>query len=99
MNYSLVFHTYVEADLAEAFNWYEDKQNGLGERFLNELVFCYNLIESNPELCGRVSKSYRKISLRHFPYIIVFEIADDHVLVYAVFHTSRNPKEIEKRKK
>jgi plasmid stabilization system protein ParE len=99
MNYTLVFHEKVETDLNEAYNWYEDKQEGLGERFLTELAECYHLLESHPEYYSIVVKKYRRIVLKRFLYVIVFEIAADIVFVYAVFHTNRNPKEILKRKK
>jgi plasmid stabilization system protein ParE len=90
MNYSLVFHTHVQTDLSDAYHWYENRQEGLGERFLSE---------THPEFYGKATKSYRRIVLRHFPYIIAFEIVNDSIFIYAVFHTSRNPREILKRKK
>ena len=99
MNYTLIFHDLVEADLDAAYEWYENKQEGLGERFLIELVACYAQLEIHPEYYSKAGKTVRKILLKHFPYIVVFEIIKDTVFVYTVLHTSRNPREIRKRMK
>jgi len=34
MSYSYKFHPLTKKDYNEAYEWYEDKQKGLGERFL-----------------------------------------------------------------
>lgn len=99
MVYDLIFHTLVEADVNEAYDWYESKEEGLGERFLAELVICYNKLENNPQFYGKANRSYRRLIMNHFPYLIAFEIVQRSVMIYAVFHTSRNPRIILKRKK
>ena len=98
MKYTLVFHTATEGDISDAYNWYEDKQEGLGERFLTELSTCYYQLETHPEYYSSVVKKYRRITLRHFPYIIAFEIVNDTVFVYADFHNRRHQREIVRRK-
>ncbi|HZX58969.1 MAG TPA: type II toxin-antitoxin system RelE/ParE family toxin [Mucilaginibacter sp.] len=75
----------------EAYEWYNEQQDGLGDRFLQELRDCRNKLESCPDAYTKVKKSYRQFVLRTFPYVIVFEIIKTNVVVYAVFHTSRNP--------
>ena len=99
MSYALVFHTHVETDLSDAYHWYENEQKGLGERFLAEQIACYHQLETHPEFYGKATKNYSRIVLRHFPYIIAFEIVADTVFAYAVFHSSRNPRGLLKRKK
>lgn len=47
MTFALVFHSQVEADVSSAYNWYEDKLEGLGERFLSKLIVCYNKLETH----------------------------------------------------
>jgi hypothetical protein len=34
MNYTCRFHPLTKQDYDEAYEWYEDRQKGLGERFL-----------------------------------------------------------------
>ena len=76
----------------EAYDWYELQQAGLGEIFLKELDDKYQKIETSPTLYGKRDSQYRHISLKKFPFVIVFRIVKMTVVVYAVFHTSRNPK-------
>jgi plasmid stabilization system protein ParE len=49
-------------------------------------------LEAIPESYQKIQKNFRQIIVRNFPYVVVFEILNNEVLVYAVFHTSRNPK-------
>jgi plasmid stabilization system protein ParE len=76
----------------KAYKWYEKQQAGLGDSFLFELEHCYDKIESSPLLCAKIHNDYRHAILRTFPYVIVFEIIKNEVVVYTVFHTSRNPR-------
>ena len=99
MKYSLTYHDKVEADIEDAYQWYEGKQEGLGERFFTELAVCCAQVKEHPEYYSKIGKSLRKVLLDRFPYIVTFEIIGSTIFVYAVFHTSRNPKEIAKRMK
>lgn len=76
----------------EAYDWYEEQSNGLGEIFLSELDRCYKKIEVQPTLYGKAKKNFRQIKLKRFPYVVVYEIIKSEVIVFAVFHTSRSPK-------
>jgi toxin ParE1/3/4 len=76
----------------KAYRWYEKRQVGLGDSFLLEIDNCYDRIESSPMQYAKIKKNFRQIILRTFPYVIVFEILKEDVVIYAVFHTNRNPK-------
>jgi len=39
----------------------------------------------------------RKVVVKKFPYIIVFEIENNDVVVYAVFHTKQNPVKLKRK--
>jgi toxin ParE1/3/4 len=75
----------------EAYAWYEAQKDGLGERFLEVLTAVLKKIEVHPELFSKVKKSYRQARLHRFPYVVIYEIMDDKVVVLMVFHTSRRP--------
>jgi ParE toxin of type II toxin-antitoxin system, parDE len=76
----------------DAYKWYETQKQGLGEEFLDELDGAYLKLESHPEYFGKVKKNFRQVALKRFPFVIVYEIIKTEVVVFAVFHTSRNPK-------
>ncbi|HEY8928495.1 MAG TPA: type II toxin-antitoxin system RelE/ParE family toxin [Mucilaginibacter sp.] len=75
-----------------AYLWYEGEQLGLGELFLDELERCYNRLEEYPLIYAKIKRNFRQVVLRKIPYVVVFEIFGNDVIVYAVFHTSRDPK-------
>lgn len=80
-------------DANEAYTFYEEKSPGPGERFLQELIQRYNQIIEHPEYFGFIDekKIIRDVKLRHFPYLIVYEIDNDKVIVYSVFNGYKNP--------
>ena len=77
--------------MQESYAWYEQAQQGLGAQFLESLDEAYDKIAAHPEYFSLIEKQYRQIKLSIFPYVIVYEIMEDKVVVFALFHTSRNP--------
>ncbi|PTR01204.1 ParE-like toxin of type II ParDE toxin-antitoxin system [Mucilaginibacter yixingensis] len=81
----------------QAYQWYEEQREGLGGLFLNELDRCFDKIEAHPERYARIKDNFRHIVFHTFPYVLVFEVMENEVVVYAVFHTSRGPSKKFKR--
>ena len=77
----------------EAFNWYELQKAGLGYSFIEELEECYQKLCEHPEHYGLLNEWVRRIKVNGFPYLVVYEIENEHVIVNSVFHTSRSPKQ------
>jgi len=75
----------------EAYDWYEIQLIGLGESFLDELEVGYGKILANPFYYSFIENGYRRLRINRFPYIVIYEILDKTIVVYAIFHTSRNP--------
>jgi len=48
MVYKVVLQPGAEKDIDDPYNWYKDRQIGLGDLFLNELLRFYKKIEINP---------------------------------------------------
>lgn len=93
MSYTLSIRKKAQKDIENAYNWYEDQISGLGERFLEELESCYLRLERNPYAFTGMNNNIRQIVVHKFPFVIVFEINAHRVIIYAVFHTNRDPKE------
>lgn len=83
-------------EILEAYLYYENKRQGLGEEFLTHLQVYFNRIKSNPEHFPQKRKPYREAFLIRFPFIIVYEVIEEEVIVYSVFNTWQDP---EKKKK
>ena len=89
--YQLVLKPRAVKMAKAAYKWYEEQQPGLGDRFLEELERCYDKIETTPGIYAKIKNNFQQIILKTFPYVIVFEVLNDDIIVYAVFHTSRSP--------
>jgi plasmid stabilization system protein ParE len=98
MNYALVFRPQVRDELDETFNWYESQQLGLGDEFLDCVDATLNFICLLPESYPAVYRDVRRAVVKRFPYIVYYRIVSSRVIVTAVFHGSRNPKEWQKRR-
>ena len=90
--YSLLIKPRAILMTKDAYEQYEEQKPGLGEEFLEELDVIYRKIESHPEYFGKVKKNFRRAALKRFPFVIVYEIFKTEVVVFAVFHTRRNPR-------
>lgn len=90
--YTLIIKPRAILMTKEAYDWYETQKPGLGEEFLDELDTVYYKLESHPAYFGKVKKNFRQAALKRFPFVIVYEIIRTEVVVFAVFHTRKNPK-------
>ena len=90
--YSLIIKPLAILMTKDAYKWYEEQKPGLGEEFLDELDGIYNKLSAHPEYFVKLKKNFRQAALKRFPFVIVYEIIKKGVVVFAVFHTSRNPK-------
>ena len=97
MNRNLVFRDAAIADAIEAYGWYEKRSAGLGERFLQSVDECIAQICRDPELFEIAFKSFRRSIVRRFPYVVVYKFDDDMVTVCAIFHSSQNPRILQRR--
>jgi plasmid stabilization system protein ParE len=91
MPVELVIAPEAELDIAEAYIWYEGRRAGLGEEFLSSVDACLESIRRRPEMYSIVHEGYRRSLIRRFPYAVFYEPSEATVIIYAVFHTSRDP--------
>lgn len=80
-------------ELAEAVRWHEERRPGWGERFFDEVVRTFSLLEAYPEIGspGRGRWPFRRLKVRGFPHVVAYRVRADDVNVVAVAHTSRRP--------
>ncbi|HKJ22737.1 MAG TPA: type II toxin-antitoxin system RelE/ParE family toxin [Gammaproteobacteria bacterium] len=82
----------AEADIQEAYGWYEAQRKGLGEDFLLCVEEGLARIARNPSVYSIVHKDIRRLLIHRFPFGIFFLEAEDSISVLAVLHARRNPK-------
>jgi toxin ParE1/3/4 len=92
MSRRLIVRPEAEAEMAGAFDWYEDRAPGLGLEFLRCADAVFSAALRNPERFPLVHRTVRRALTRRFPYEVFFVEDDERVVVLAVFHAKRNPK-------
>jgi plasmid stabilization system protein ParE len=93
MNDVLVFRSDVLKELDKAYRWYESQELGLGDDFLEQVDEALDRICQMPESYPVVYRDVQRAVIRRFPYIIYYRIVSSRVIVTAIFHGRRNPKE------
>jgi plasmid stabilization system protein ParE len=79
-------------DIQEAYDYYEEQKEGLGNRFLDTLDYYFDRLQKYPHHYQIKKKFYREAFIKDFRYLIIYEIEEKKVIVYAIFNTWKNPK-------
>ena len=91
MSLQVLLRPDAEADLIEARDWYEAKQEGLGDEFLTcveaAIARAARVPDENPRAHGEV----RRVLIRRFPYGVFYLVEGGALLVLAVAHVRRQP--------
>ncbi|MFM1944696.1 MAG: hypothetical protein RI897_3678 [Verrucomicrobiota bacterium] len=87
----VVSHPEADAELEAAALWYEERQAGLGDTFLDQFESTLRRIVANPERWRRIQGNNRKLSFHRFPYAIVYSHKADVLHIKAVMHLHRRP--------
>jgi len=91
MNYALDIQPEAELDIQQAHAWHEDQQRGLGERFYDELLACFDHITADPLLRRVTYRGLRKRKLDRFPYLVFYRVAGETISIVCVVHAARHP--------
>jgi plasmid stabilization system protein ParE len=99
MNYSYRLKREASIEFADAFVWYEEQQEGLGELFNISVDGKLRQICNNPFHYKISYKRFHEVLTDKFPFLIVYFVDEKNklIIVTAIFHTSRNPKNKFKR--
>jgi toxin ParE1/3/4 len=92
MSLELIIRPEAEADIADAFDWYETRVRGLGSEFLLVLDALFNSILRNHQLYQVVHRNVRRALTRRFPYAVFFIVEDNKIVVLSVYHLKRSPR-------
>jgi toxin ParE1/3/4 len=101
MSWRVEFASEIEQDVAEAADWYEFRQPGLGAQFVEEIIRVWEELAENPLLNSRrhPTKNIRWRYPERFPYRIIYEVNEEgkSVKVAAVLHAARHDRHWRKR--
>ncbi len=92
MNFSIELSDEAREDVTLAVKWYDQQKENLGDLFITHLNIALEKIRSNPASYKKIYRQVRQAAMQKFPYVILYKLSRNIVIVYAVFHTKRNPK-------
>lgn len=81
----------AEADITEAYDWYEEARPGLGDRFLDAVSEGFDYVAEWPEASPGVHGAVRRALLHRFPYGLIYVVEGEEVVVLGCFHARRDP--------
>lgn len=96
MKRQVVVRRLAERHLAEAYAWYAQQAPGLGLDFLDRFGHALNRIVEFPQSGPVVHLDYRRVLLQRFPYGVFYVVEDGLVVIAAVYHLARDPREMRK---
>ena len=85
------FLTLAQQEVDEAVAWFDERDQGKGVDFLDELDRAVRLIKAYPLASAEVQPEIRRCLFARFPYSLIYGIDDDAIVVIAVAHSHREP--------
>jgi len=87
----VVLHPEAGAELQAAALWYEERQAGLGDAFLDEFERTLRRVAAAPGRWRQIRGENRKLNFGRFPYALVYSVGADALYIKAVMHLHRRP--------
>ncbi len=73
-NFTSILSTRAQKEITKAWEWYEERQHSLGDRFVKEVINKINLIEQNPEGYPSSYKFYKEAPVSIFPFLVIYRL-------------------------
>ncbi len=98
MSLPVAFLPEAREDLSEAAEWYAaSARKEVALSFTRAVRAATHAIARNPYRFSSLEDDVRHLVLAKFPYSILYVVADDAVVILAVFHHRRDPEEWRRR--
>ena len=89
----------ADTDLAEARVWYGLQRDGLDVQLMCQINETLKQIGHAPRRFPLIYRHLRRAIVRQFPFAIFYELRRNEIIVFAVFHSKRNPNQLTSRLK
>lgn len=87
----------AKEEFFEAVRYYNGQREGLGFEFAGEVKNTLLRIVGFPEAWPQLSERSRRCLVNRFPYAILYRFDKQFILVVAIMHMSRDPKQCRDR--
>ncbi len=88
---TLIWNGDAEGEFSDAAAYYDQQDDGLGDRFAAHIQATIARILSNPFLPRCFDDECRKVKADKFPYMVIYLVEGERVQIISVMHTSRHP--------
>jgi plasmid stabilization system protein ParE len=93
----VIFTPAAQAEILEARDWYAARGPELAARFTAEIETVVERIAAAPQQFPVVFRDVRRVRCRRFPYGLFFRVLNGTAYVVACFHSSRDPRQWQRR--
>jgi plasmid stabilization system protein ParE len=80
----------AQIEVQQAFDYYEEKSEGLGFEFMRSLDAALQSVKRNPASYQKIYQETRRVLLRKFPYALFYLAEETRIIVIAVLHQNRS---------
>ncbi len=101
MTFRVVITEEAERELAEAVDFYDQREPGTGQRFAREVRDTFRKVCHDPQRFPRASRLTQKAKVLGWPYSVFFTCRAEtgELIIVSVWHGKRNPAELRRRLK
>jgi toxin ParE1/3/4 len=85
------YHPEAAQELTSTIEYYEEKSEGLGADFLDEIEDTIAQALAHPDSGFLLTNQDRRLLLDRFPYEIIYEVSGNIITINAVKHLRRKP--------
>ena len=86
-----VFHPEALTEYADAVEYYQKQSTDLAQAFINSIEDAVYQIREYPTRYLTIDEDVRHCMTQKSPYMILYTIEQDYILILAVTHCSREP--------
>ena len=79
-------------EFIDAVSYYDSSEESLGDQFFAEVWSTISRIAKHPRAWQKLSAKTRRCLTKRFPYGVIYEARPDSILIVAVMHLHREPK-------
>jgi toxin ParE1/3/4 len=85
------FHPVAQAEFHAAEDYYEERVEGLGSDFADEVRSALKVIQSGPHRWPIRTQNTRSYFIHRFPFAVIYLDLPDTIWVVAIAHLHRRP--------
>ncbi len=92
MSYAIELHELANEEYISAYEWYEAREEGIGERFMAAVEQRLLQIVEHPLRYSVHHAKYRQVKVNRFPYSITYQVFPRKGIVHisSIRHASRS---------